>query len=587
MEINVLNRLNVPPYKAKYIGVFDENGNLVRKVSIDSIRKPYGNRLYRVGLLSDVHYNDTEPNIPNVQEGNDQFVEEDIDNAFSFFENKDSIDFCCTAGDITTDVHQHFQSWKNKVDDIAPNTPIYSCKGNHDNKASYGYEDEWLRCTMPENDGRDKIFFTGTDSSSYYFIEERDGVKDVYIFLNLNYSSNSNHATLKFDDGSYKYYDDNDIEELHRILDEHRNDRCFVFTHYFFPLKSGNPSNDYTRGGNKHSHDYWLTGRQFVVLNELNNYYTNSIWFSGHSHYQWKWQNTDFTRDNGEYHCDRANVCDYDAINEDYNYSDYDTWSRTDCDTYRESYKKCAYNVHIPSTSRPLRLGKYYGGYSIQSPGSEIGVMDVYKDYVDIRGIICADEDSYIDYSDFNYELTEYIDFSDSRMFDNIIASDDNTFERFHDDELGEDGVVFTFTDVNQYFSLPKKTGSLLELRNIYLIDKDGNSLIDSLDYYNPNIGFYDKPYKRYKLFADTLSSRDSESGFELGVSENFEFTESFPIKLYITGSVFHEKITNVITYKNSYSPLAHYRLNVGGENNNNIESKDYSYFYNKINEHK
>ena len=43
-----------------------------------------------------------------------------------------------------------------------------------------------------------------------------------------------------------------------------------------------------------------------------------------------------------------------------------------------------AYNVHIPSLARPLKIAS---SYEVDYEASEGGIMDVYKDYVDIRGI--------------------------------------------------------------------------------------------------------------------------------------------------------------------------------------------------------
>lgn len=46
---------NVAPYSADAIGVFNSNGELVKKIPIDGFKPSYTDRLFRFGILSDVH----------------------------------------------------------------------------------------------------------------------------------------------------------------------------------------------------------------------------------------------------------------------------------------------------------------------------------------------------------------------------------------------------------------------------------------------------------------------------------------------------------------------------------------------------
>ena len=73
-------------------------------------------------------------------------------------------------------------------------------------------------------------------------------------------------------------YSNDDIALLREWLEEYKNDRCFVFTHLFFPTRAGNFKNVYPSGN-------WLGGSQLSALQELNNKYKNVYWFSGHSHW--------------------------------------------------------------------------------------------------------------------------------------------------------------------------------------------------------------------------------------------------------------------------------------------------------------
>lgn len=47
--------VNIAPYAANHIGVYDKNGNKIGCIPIDGFKPEYGERLYRFGLISDVH----------------------------------------------------------------------------------------------------------------------------------------------------------------------------------------------------------------------------------------------------------------------------------------------------------------------------------------------------------------------------------------------------------------------------------------------------------------------------------------------------------------------------------------------------
>ena len=117
------------------------------------------------------------------------------------------------------------------------------------------------------------------------------------------------------------------------------------------------------------------------------NKYKNSIWFTGHSHYSWLWQ----TRDKN------ISICAHDS-----NFIEGDDSNGAPIGQIEVTGYKCdsAFNVHLPSLARPLKLGANGDSYNnvLDAKGSEGAIMDVYDDYVDIRGIIFkkSDSDEYI-----------------------------------------------------------------------------------------------------------------------------------------------------------------------------------------------
>jgi predicted MPP superfamily phosphohydrolase len=191
------NKFNCAPYLADHIGVYNKCGHKVMNVKLNDFKPEYGERLYRFGLLSDVHNQKA------------AIIDDDADfrNALTFFNDKESVDFTCICGDITENGSStQLNNYKTNVDTYSPNTPVYTCTGNHD---CSGFNDEtW------EN-------YTGNKRC---FSFEYKG--DVFIFFSMRYWSLGNTGTP---------YLIKDINWLERLLKENENKRVFIFTHLFFP----------------------------------------------------------------------------------------------------------------------------------------------------------------------------------------------------------------------------------------------------------------------------------------------------------------------------------------------------------------
>lgn len=450
ININSLTYFNIAPQGAIKLAVCNSYGDVTYYVplinnTINNTIK-YGEKQYSVGLMSDIHYNDTCECENGSHEhdaddsGNEFNPYEDLDHVLDYY--KDKTDFICCAGDVTSDNIEHLESFYAHKNDKAPNLPFYTCKGNHDNAASKTYGDDlWLKYTMPENSPYEIHYFETGDKTSFYFLKEND----VYIFFNVDYKNTSSEAstpvstddypTVNTEDhryieetheyaksesvGNYSTeiclrvptycYDPDTIKELHSILDKYRNNRCFVFTHSPFAQKAGNVMYDYTA---PRSYRYVTNGIQFALLNEMNNYYKNTIWFSGHTHYQWKWQSKSV----------KANICNWDCLHDDFKFTDPYTHLKNTDDSARilkdysnyakdDNCKDSAYNVHIPSSCRPLKPqyvtknGNYYS--NIADPGAEGAIMDVYENGVNIKGIVFADENTEFKVADGDSRMSE------------------------------------------------------------------------------------------------------------------------------------------------------------------------------------
>lgn len=254
IKINYIKH-NIAPYIVKKVGIFNENGEMVGTVNIDSIKPRYtSDRLYRFGVLSDVHHKDGD---------NSAEPDEDFTNALKVFNEKESVDFVCICGDLTeySSASSELERFKERVLNYSPNTRVYVTRGNHDCGISV---DDWN--TVLYEDA-----YKETDSSALYHFEFNN---DVFIFLGM--------IQWSLGDSGKPYYD-SDIDKLSDLLDRNTDRRCFIFTHLFFKDKAGNFKEVYPPGN-------WLGGEQYTRLNELNNKHKNTFWFSGHSHWQWHLQ---------------------------------------------------------------------------------------------------------------------------------------------------------------------------------------------------------------------------------------------------------------------------------------------------------
>lgn len=325
--IDTFIKENVAPYSSSSIGIFNSNNELIGKIPLNNFKPNYGARLFRFGILSDVHNNNAD------SQSNEDIV--DFENALQFFNDTESVNITCICGDITQGGRPtQFAVYKGIVEDKSYNTPVYTTTGNHDCPNS------------GDLNNSDCEPYTG-NPKTFEFVQ-RIGNEDVhFLFLGMNRYS--------LGDGGIPYLD-SDIEWLEEKLEEYRNERCFVFTHLFFPEKAGNFKHIYPSSN-------WLGGAQLTKLLELNEHYLNTVWFNGHSHWKWYLQKYE----------DKANV-----------YRSYD----------ESGNPTCGWCVHIPSCASPIDSD---GVSSRVSKGleSEGGIVDVYEDYIVIRGMVFKDTDTY------------------------------------------------------------------------------------------------------------------------------------------------------------------------------------------------
>ena len=461
---------NVAPYSAAAIGIFNSNGELINKINIDGFKPSYTDRLFRFGILSDVHNN-------NVGSQSNEDIA-DLTNALSVLNSIESVNMTCICGDITQGGRPaQFAVYRDTVSTNSPNTPVYTTTGNHDCPSSGGLLDtDWEP-------------YTG-NAKTFEIIKQIGGKSVPFLFLGMNLYNLGDAGTP---------YLDTDLDWLEEKLEEYRNERVFVITHLFFPTKAGNFKQIYPSNN-------WLGGSQLERLQAMNERYLNSIWFSGHSHWKWYLQKYE----------DKANV-----------YRSYDD----------NGNPTCGWTVHIPSCASPIDSNGVSSRVS-KPLESEGGIVDVYSDYIVLRGIVFKKE------SDSEY-TNKYEPIAQYKLDTTLITipalepetpvEPDNSSEGYvraeHFDintakangdlslieNLPDDYVQITFTQNNQSYWVRSEswstsaTSCLIRVEDLIVEDGNGN-VITKPDY----VGFYNRNFSQkvdqYRI-VDNEEAIITESG--------------------------------------------------------------------------
>lgn len=131
-----------------------------------------------------------------------------------------------------------------------------------------------------------------------------------------------------------------------------------------------------------------MSGLEFHFINKLNNLHKNVIWFSGHTHYQWEDAQYDdcLVFCNKEFDYVKPTGDEITPLDDFNNLTDYKRYTRLN-DTPKGT---SAYNVHIPSLSKPTDMGTKKELYK----ASQGGIMEVYENGVRIQGISFKKEDA-------------------------------------------------------------------------------------------------------------------------------------------------------------------------------------------------
>lgn len=585
-EMNHMNKeFHVIPNDVDSYNIIDTTTDeiITNKLFDSRFKKNNKQPLYKIGLMSDVHYNDSDDsdNNPDTFEDDGAEYSQDLINALEFFKNE-GVDFIACSGDISTDWSTHLKNYKLCIDKHADNLPIFTCSGNHDTKPKYKYHDLWKEVTAinPDN-AYDIVYFKDYEQysylnqdtseydnyytdpegygTSYYFKKYYKDTFDVFIYLNVEYGWNNRdnydthncrllnqdellvHTEVNTDDDLHLYHPQT-LQCLANILEEFKDHRCFIFTHLMFPDKAGNyhSTDEFGYYSYYEYAAYWnhadvLRGDQGEFIRNLMEQYDNNYWFCGHSHYKWNWEKLDH----------QINI----------------------------SKTNHSYNIHLPSLSRPLPLYIYW--YANAPKDSEAGILEVYDNYVILKGAVLKEDNNdtnpYTLIDNYSDDDMEYVT---ADMFTKASENNESTIEQLDNN----------YIQINYTYNPNVETND----NNIYL----NNGFINSSNFgnYIPVLRFedvliwYDEmdlDDNIYTITDNVLS--ESKIGFRDNVTDpnvwNYYFVSNRLYNLYNNGVLFkisgdsqyksyhfHFKIKMkigfaFIGYMNKFLPIACYKL--------------------------
>lgn len=296
---------NKAPENNNYIYVYD-GGNLIGKVKTNALKMPtLGNKLYTFGALADVH----------VTHDHDNAMAK-FHKAISYFNEAEKVAFTAIAGDlVSTGTSAQFERWREAIANY-PN--IHATTGNHD------VENTSIAPFLTKESTIPYINFP------LYYSFTHDG--DLFIMFGM---SGWNGKTGDI-------FTNEALQWLYETLEANRDKRCFVFEHCPRFDGSGKVADWGAPTGDL------LSYPKGQIFQSLMSHYKNVIWFHGHSHMEFQYQEYD-------------SKVNYDNL--------------FGC-----------HSIHIPSLAEGRERNADGSGYNFTTAESSGYVVDVYENHIVLRG---------------------------------------------------------------------------------------------------------------------------------------------------------------------------------------------------------
>jgi len=207
---------------------------------------------------------------------------DDIQAMLEYADADNDIDAVCGAGDLTANGYtSELDAWLTNRDTYRGTKPVYCCGGNHEASTS--------NAIMTKNPtGLRKYLDTDwVDETENYFLKEIDD--DIYIFISVFEGTTHSAKNTMLTTAS--------LDWLETQLETYRNQRVFLFMHIpplwsISGMKQNGQYIGFGNGNGAYTLDLWGTsGSDRTRFLNLLDHYKNVIWFSGHSHIKYQYQN--------------------------------------------------------------------------------------------------------------------------------------------------------------------------------------------------------------------------------------------------------------------------------------------------------
>lgn len=411
--------------------------------------KDKGKLLYKVGLISDIHF--------DVEDSKNSEYKTDLQNALEYF-RKENVECICSCGDFAQYNDKDYEVFREyyNAHAWAPSggkLPLFTPMGNHDYLRIYhqrtstptGYastEMLWQNNVSVFHEPESTIHFfeygakwnspkkTGKrtiKSKLNYWFEKNDCIfvfmsidygnstgtpwddvcrgfnkldyNDEYVKQMTSYVSNTGYNRSKETKFDYQFYNPEVLMWLKDIIENNKDKRIFVFSHHFLPHKAGDSDGiyshlrvwPYTESSSIKNKFYagsnTLCGLTFWFIDKLNNEYKNVVWFSGHSHRLWN-DNTSICNHNYTIKTPAGNETTplVDDLNSLNNTPyDYRLYTRQS----NQPLYECGFCVGLPSLSKPAD-----NNGSSMYQASQGGILEIYENGTTIKEINFKDNNS-------------------------------------------------------------------------------------------------------------------------------------------------------------------------------------------------
>lgn len=321
-----------------------EQAGFISSGRFNKLSHPSGNPLYSFGVFSDVHINPIASSVAAVR----------FKNAVKYLADEEKVKFICIAGDLTgqgteAQLREYIELVNTSKSLCTNQIEIHDTTGNHDVEQGFATK-EYLQsyANGVEPYASRELYYSFTQGN------------DLFIMFGMTGWPGKSYNTTGL------LFSDEQLDWLEQTLETNKNKRCFLFVHPpYFTAGTVNGKSVVTEVGSGSGVMIGLpaptgtyisrwTADKFKTLLKT---YTNVIYFHGHTHMEFFYQE------------DEPNI----------NYC---------LENFDDSSVQGIHSIHIPSLAVGRELNSAGSGWGapVDIRGGEGYLVDVYENHIVLRG---------------------------------------------------------------------------------------------------------------------------------------------------------------------------------------------------------